>query len=493
MKHNIRRQVTAVFITFVSALLFLSLIISTLFLGEYYVKNKEAKLVDAYRAIDKAASADTLTAESTIELLNQKVEVSNLSFVVLPQNAKEAGLSATPNEQKRKELLLQLSGYLMGINQQTGELLVKTQQYEIHKAEDAVNADEYLEMWGTLSDGSSFILRTPLESINQNVLLSIRFFTYIMLILLLLASVVVWLISRRLTDPIMELARISSRMADLDFEAEYTSGGNNEIGILGENFNRMSKRLESAISELKNANYELQKDIEQKEKTEQMRTEFVGNVSHELKTPIALIQGYAEGLKDGISDDPQSREFYCDVIIDEANKMNQLVKNLLTLNQMELGKDEISYSRFNIIELIQGIVESSEIVIRQKEITVQFSQTEPMYVWADEFKAEQVIRNYFSNALNHASGEKIVDIRAEHRENGRTRVSVFNTGRQIADEDIERIWDKFYKIDKAHTREYGGNGIGLSIVKAIMEAFRCDYGVNNYQNGVVFWFELEEE
>lgn len=493
MKHTMRRQVTAVFTIFVSVLLFLSLIISTLFLGEYYIKNKQSKLIDTYKTLDKAASNDTLMENKTIELLNQKVEVSNLSFVIIPENSDEQGLFAAPNEKKRKELLMQLSGYLMGLNQQNGELLVQTDSYEIHKAEDAVNADEYLEMWGTLSDGSSFILRSPLESINQNVLLSIRFFTYIMLILLLVASVVVWVISRRLTDPILELAQISSCMADLDFEAKYTSGGDNEIGILGENFNRMSRRLESAISELKNANYELQQDIAQKEKTEQMRTEFVGNVSHELKTPIALIQGYAEGLKDGIIEDAQSREFYCDVIIDEANKMNLLVKNLLTLNQMELGKEEISYSRFDVVELIEGIVESSDIVIRQKEITVQIQATRPMYVWADEFKVEQVIRNYFSNAINHACDEKIIDIRAEHRENGRCRISVFNTGKQIADEDIDRIWDKFYKIDKAHTREYGGNGIGLSIVKAIMEAFRCDYGVNNYQNGVVFWFELEEE
>lgn len=119
----------------------------------------------------------------------------------------------------------------------------------------------------------------------------------------------------------MELAKLSESMADLNFDEKYTSGGSNEIGILGENFNKMSRQLEMTISELKRANNQLQQDIEQKEKMEDMRNEFLGNVSHELKTPLALIQGYAEGLKEGVNDDPESREFYCDVIMDEAGKM----------------------------------------------------------------------------------------------------------------------------------------------------------------------------
>ena len=141
--------------------------------------------------------------------------------------------------------------------------------------------------------------------------------------------------------------------------------------VLGENFNIMSERLERTVSELKSANYELQKDIEKKEKMETMRTEFIGNVSHELKTPIALIQGYAEGLKEGISEDPESRAFYCDVIIDEATKMNKLVKNLLTLNQLEVGKEEVSFERFDVMELIRGIVQSCDILVQQKGADVR--------------------------------------------------------------------------------------------------------------------------
>lgn len=209
----------------------------------------------------------------------------------------------------------------------------------------------------------------------------------------------------------MELATLSQKMADLDFDAKYTSGGSNEIGVLGENFNRMSERLEQTISNLKEANYKLQKDIEQKEKRENMRSEFLGNVSHELKTPIALIQGYAEGLKEGVNDDPESREFYCEVIMDEAGKMNRMVKNLLALNQLEFGEDDVQFERFDITSLISGVLQSLDILIEQKEAQVIFRHKNPVYVWADEFKVEQVVRNYVNNALNHIDGEKVIEIK----------------------------------------------------------------------------------
>ena len=288
----------------------------------------------------------------------------------------------------------------------------------------------------------------------------------------------------------MELATLSQKMADLDFDAKYTSGGSNEIGVLGENFNRMSERLEQTISNLKEANYKLQKDIEQKEKRENMRSEFLGNVSHELKTPIALIQGYAEGLKEGVNDDPESREFYCEVIMDEAGKMNRMVKNLLALNQLEFGEDDVQFERFDITSLISGVLQSLDILIEQKEAQVIFRHKNPVYVWADEFKVEQVVRNYVNNALNHIDGEKVIEIKIT-QENDMAKITVFNTGMPIPEEDLPHIWEKFYKVDKARTREYGGNGIGLSIVKAIMDSFGKGYGAINHTNGVEFWFELD--
>lgn len=147
-----------------------------------------------------------------------------------------------------------------------------------------------------------------------------------------------------------------------------------------------------------------------------MRTDFLSNVSHELKTPIALIQGYAEGLKEGITDDPESMEFYCDVIMDEANKMNTMVKRLLTLNQIEFGNDEPEMERFDINELIASVADANAIRAGQKNMSIVFdNRSEHNFVWADEYKTEEVLTNYISNALNHCDGKRAIEVRTENQ------------------------------------------------------------------------------
>ena len=234
---------------------------------------------------------------------------------------------------------------------------------------------------------------------------------------------------------------------------------------------------------------ELQKDIEQKVQIDEMRKEFLSHVSHELKTPIALIQGYSEGLKDNILDDEESKEFYCDVIADEAKKMNRMVQKLLTLNQIEFGNNQVNMERFDITEMIRNMVESSKILVEKQGVTIIFDEPE-MHVWADEFMIEEVVNNYLSNARNHVTDGGIIKV--SYCQNGNNlRVKVFNTGNHIPQEDIDKLWVKFYKVDKARTREYGGSGIGLSIVEATMKAHGRDYGVANVEGGVEFYFEVE--
>ena len=234
---------------------------------------------------------------------------------------------------------------------------------------------EFLEIWGTLDDGVNFIVRSPIESIQKSIALSNRFYLMVALGVCVIGAAFIAFLAKRLTKPLTELTEISRRMANLDFDVKYTSGGEAEIGVLGHNFNQMSETLEQTISELKTANNELQKDIEKKEEIDEMRKEFLSNVSHELKTPIALIQGYAEGLQDNINDDEESRQFYCDVIIDEAGKMNQMVKKLLTLNQLEFGNDQVNMERFDLTSLIQGVIQSSQILAQQAEVEIMFHQT----------------------------------------------------------------------------------------------------------------------
>lgn len=485
IKRSIKKQMVAMFTGLIILILGLIFVINSNFLEHYYTSRKTVEMQEMYQLIDDALKDNSINDESVQNSIWRKIQRNNV-FVLVMNEDREIVLETM--QEQNGTMYLQLMGYIFGKN--TGTPVVSTDRYEIYKAERPDNSGGYLEMFGVISDDYLFLMQSPLASIQDSAGIANRFLIYVGCMALVFGALFVWFFSKRITNPILELAELSQRMTNLDFNARYTSGGVDEIGILGENFNSMSKRLQETISELKSANNQLQKDIEQKEKIENMRTEFLGNVSHELKTPLALIQGYAEGLKEGVNDDPESREFYCDVIMDEADKMNKMVRNLLVLNQLEFGSEELDVQRFDIVRLIKGVLASCDILIQQAEASVDFIADEEVFVWADEFKTEQVIRNYLTNAIHHVDNEKRIEIRVIRKEDT-VRVTVFNSGKPIPEEDVAKLWDKFYKVDKAHTREYGGNGIGLSIVKAIMESFHQAYGVKNFDNGVAFWFELD--
>lgn len=484
IKPSIRSQFAWIFIGLMAGTVVLCLFINNVFLGEYYVRTKTDIIYGAYESIRDAAGDGTYNMSSFQEKIEEVCRGNNITLYIMDANSRSVFVSGNGGQELERRLI----GYVFGIPVGEVTVLERGEDYSLQRT--GTGDSGYLEMYGRLSTGISFIMRTPLESIRQSAMLANRFFAYVGCLGTLMGGFIIWLVSRKITKPILELNAISERMVNLDFEVKYQGGAHNEMDLLGENINKLSVSLEKAISELKTANNELQKDIEKREKIDEMRKEFLSNVSHELKTPIALIQGYAEGLKEGINDEPESRNFYCEVIMDEAAKMNAMVKKLLELNELEFGNDVVSMERFDITALISNYIQSASILARQSGITVRQEEAPSIYVWADEYKVEEVFMNYFSNAINHCGGEKIIAVKLAQKE-GRVRISVFNTGDPIPEEALGQIWDKFYKVDKARTREYGGSGVGLSIVKAIMEAMNQKYGVENYSNGVLFWFELE--
>lgn len=375
-------------------------------------------------------------------------------------------------------------------NQKEKSLLQSSQQYNIYRVFDNRMNSQYIELYGILDNDSTIYLRTNLESMQESVSIANKFLGFVGFFASLIGVILMYFISKSFTKPILDLSDIAKRMSNLDFDAKYNVNTVDEIGTLGTSINRLSEKLERTISELKSANNELETDIIKKTEIDEMRKEFLSNVSHELKTPIALIQGYAEGLKENINEDEESRDFYCEVIIDEADKMNQMVKKLLTLNQIEFGNNQMNIERFDIITVLESVITSTEILFKQKNVTLQFNHTDPIYVWADEYMIEEVIMNYISNALNHVADANIIKVNIV-RKQGIVRISIFNTGRNIPEDEIDNIWVKFYKVDKARTREYGGSGIGLSIVKAIMTSMNQKCGVINREDGVEFWLELD--
>ena len=481
IKKSIKARLIVTFVGIVVIAFVLIALSNSFLLERYYVAKKTDAIQDVYEKLNRY---DSLTSDKVQSLKSICIE-KNISWVILDTNHSEI---LDYDSRNANRLYASLFGYITGVAPAKSSTLEETDNYTLE-----VNRDmdmDYLDMWGMLDNNNVFLIRLPMAGISDSIQISNMFYLYTGMIVVAISILAIWFLSQRLTKPLEELTDISIRMSNLDFNAKYESGGEDEIGVLGQNFNKMSKELEQTISELKTANNELQKDIEKKERIDDMRKEFLSNVSHELKTPIALIQGYAEGLKECINDEAESRDFYCEVIIDEAAKMNNMVKKLLTLNQLEFGNDQISMECFDLTELVRGVVNSAQLLADQKDAQILFVQDTSVYVWGDEFKIEEVVTNYVSNAINHIDGERKIEIKMQRRE-GHIRLSVFNTGKPIPEEDIDKIWIKFYKVDKARTREYGGSGIGLSIVKAIMESMNQKFGVKNYENGVEFWFELE--
>ena len=492
---SIRTKITVAF----AALMILTVVgvwlANTLFLQYYYIIYKRQTLQTVYATINEIWDENIFEAETEEERqtawedimpsLQKITDTYGISYLIADSSWTKCRASGSNVDIQVKRLQGYIYRSALEEDYNFDEKIVTQMVYYPDMG------SYYLECWGTLDGGYPFIISVPLESIRESVAISNRFLMYIGAICIVIGSVLVFIISSSVTKPIRKLTVISQKIGELDFETKYQGREHDEIGVLGANMNQLSERLDTTITELKNANLELQKDIEHRNQLDEMRRDFISNVSHELKTPIALIQGYAEGLSDGMAEDEESRAFYCEVIADEADKMNKMVRKLLTLNQMEYGSNQITINRFEISELIRGVIANSHLLLEQNEIVVDNEIRDNLYVYGDEFQIEEVVSNYFSNAIHYCLNDKRIHVYAEEGEHA-VRFCVHNTGNPIPEESLNQVWVKFYKVDKARTREYGGSGIGLSIVKAIMDAHNQPFGVFNTEDGVTFWFELEK-
>ena len=381
-------------------------------------------------------------------------------------------------------------------NKANREIVSSDENVVIQRVNDKYNNISYILLSGKLDNGYELYISIPAIPIEESVQISNQTLILIGIIILLISGFIASYISKKFTQPIVQLNNITNKMARLDFSQKYRNlDTNDEINELGKNINIMSDKLESTIKQLRENNSELEKDIEEKSKIDEMRKQFISDVSHELKTPIALIQGYAEGLIENVNTDDESRKFYAEVILDESNKMDRLVKQLLELMKLEYGKREFNNEKFDIVELINEDIRKCKVMLEENKIDIKFEHDIEVQVFADSFYIDQVITNYLTNAIKHAkeiNGIKqiVVNIDINDRTN-KIRVSVFNTGDNISEEAILKIWGRFYKEDTSRNRADGGTGIGLALVKAIMTNYKNDYGVINKENGVEFYFELD--
>lgn len=522
--HSLREEFTLLFFVLMAGMVLVIYLANSFFLEKFYIRNKQQALVNAYSSINAAAKANEITSdEFDVELLQITSRDSigciimsdesrtmkcyaqdpgtmlrrmwdNLLYDEESEEAASSASSAAGSAGSSESAAAASTTGTVPEDSDTRYQVVKTisasASQRLQVVLDTRTNSQSMEMWGILGDGSFYLLRTPIESITNDTRIANQFILYVGILAIIGGVFIAMALGNRISRPIRALSDISQRMKQLDFSARYEGKDQNEIGELGDNINDLSSTLEQTISELKTANNQLQRDLQQKEQVETFQREFISNVTHELKTPIALIQGYAEGLQDAVADDEESRQFYTEVIIDEAGKMNQMVLKLLALTHLEFGQTDVNIEHFDAVEMINSYLSSAGLLAKDKDVKVNVQKSAPILVWSDRFLTEEVFQNYYSNALNHVEGDKVIDIKFTKKENA-VRISVFNTGKPIPEDSLDRIWEKFYKVDKARTRAYGGSGVGLSIVKAIMDLLHQNYGVINYDNGVEFWFELD--
>ena len=550
MKRSIKWKFTFTFIIVIVCCIGSIFIFNKLFLEKLYINDKKEIIKKSYYALEngiteaysmgynlsdlfkKRRSTNDETAESSLtRFIRELQEIYGVTTVLMDSENKVYSLFQNNSMFERRiknyifndaandnlKIIEKTDKYTIIISKPTREIISRqgvasggpSEYYESkgpsvrpnsegnrYRPANNIVRNSDLECFGFLSDDSTaFFLTIPVGSIREPIELFNRVLIIISICAIIIGSIAIYLISNKLVSPLLKLSELSKKMSKLEFENKYEGNSQDEIGVLGNSMNDLSLKLEKSIRELKNANIKLKQDLEKKEQLDLMRQEFVANVSHELKTPISLIEGYAEGLEiEGIADSKEQRDYYISVIKDEASKMNSIVRDLLDLSALERGMEDLEIERINLKEIVDSVSKNFAIKIKDKDIKLKNTISADVFVWTDGYKLEEVIRNYLSNAINHVDSNGIVEINGKQIDDTKYRIGVSNSGVQLSDDDRVKVWEKFYKVDKAHTREYGGTGLGLSIVKAIAEQLKTSFGCNNVDinghTGVEFYFDL---
>lgn len=435
---------------------------NTIYLEKFYIKNKKEKLVELGQIL--------IDPKYVIDFQNLEMH-SNVAILIkrtdeLYKLEKEAVL---PKEEI-DEIIVQLKNNEYVFKEITlldyrGKVLILFMPYM---------RDRYIE------------IITPLSFIQEGLEISTRYHLLIIVLALIIGSSMSFVFSKKMTDPILELKEITHRISLLDFNIKFEKERKDEIGELGYAINKMGGTLEKNIDEINKVNKKLMEDIENEKRLDKLRKEFIASVSHELKTPIAIIQGYAQGLMENIAETEEDRNFYCEIIVEESLKMDSLVKELLLITQMDSGYFKIEKEKVDLYQMIKDIRDKYS----SKNREIKYIGEKDIFAYCDEKYIDRVLENLVVNALKYSTGDREVTITVEDIEN-RYKVIISNESENLSEDDLENIWTPFYRVNKARDRD--GHGLGLAIVRGILENHKSNFGVYITEKNIInFWFELEK-
>ncbi len=512
IKSTLSKKLILLFSAILISVVALNVCISMVMLEKVYFHSKISDMKSSYETLNAECGKDA-SKENITRAVKELISYNNMRVFIWDENDNliidsvpilriedaageqpDLPMPPSPDDGKRREHPERRKGefFIFNADVKKSDLIFENNDYSIISFSNFDNlGQKSLYLRGTLHEGLKVLLQVPISPMKEAVTISNYISIIIGIIVLIIGVLIVLIAAKRIARPVTELSKIADAMQNLDFSKKYKGNRNDEIGSLGKSVNMLSEKLESTIGELKEKNEMLQRDNELKEHIDEMRREFIANASHELKTPAALILGYAEGLKDNIAADEEARAMYTDVIIDETKKMDQIIRQMLDLMELEEKKEVLNAEIFSLNELANDVLQSCRVLMENKNVSLKCS-FDDVSVSGDSRRIYQAALNYVTNAVNHVDENRIIEVKVKD-EGECAYFGVYNSGKEIPKEDTDRIWEKFYKIDKARTREYGGTGLGLSIVSSVIKLHKGQYGVINCGSGVEFYFRLRKE
>lgn len=470
MMKSIRSKLFLIFLVFMVSLVAFGILLNGFFLEKYYIYKNEEIFVDISERIENEYASGKKNITNFIGEIDRVEGVSTIitdkNFTVKynsffqkgdPENLKvpgEVSQLVTANDYDKSK------GYIYSVVEKTS---VETPKLVYIKK---------------LNGGDVLILRKQMKGIKESVVIANEFYIFAGAIIICFGSIFIFFFSKSITKPIAEMSKVAEGISNLDFQKRITYNSKDEIGNLGDSINNISMKLSENMEVLK-------EDVER-------RKELVRNMSHELKTPIAVIKGYAEGLKFGVADNEEKREKYCNIISDECTRMDSMVRELLNLSMLESGSFQLKQEDIDLNKLVSNILSRLEKEILKAGVKVEVQSLDKIIGCGDPELIDRAISNYVINGINHAEGLKEIRISMDYTAKG-VRLSVYNSGKNIKPENMDNLWEIFYKVDKARSRQYGGHGLGLAIVKLIMELHQGTYGVSNKEGGVEFFIEIPKK
>ncbi|MEG1481711.1 HAMP domain-containing sensor histidine kinase [Clostridium sp.] len=490
MNSTLSKKLFVVTSVFLVCFIALTLLFQTFIFEDFYEKKKTTALTDAIESFSKEHSFEFSNPNALYPALKEFEDDNNSKIAIFSLDGKLRYIST--NLENDKEDINMLSEFCSSI------LKNKDILFKLFTTEKPIATTFYSDNKKNIGVASAISVNSKDDSIVLSVS-SIQpiieasnvineFYVYMFIGILFICLIISSIFASLVTHPLKKINCVANKMSKMDFSEKCDTNRDDEIGNLAKTLNFLSTNLQASLQDLKEKNKKLENDIEKERKLEIMRKDFVASVSHELKTPIGIIEGYAEGIKDGIVSG-NDEGLYLETIIDECQKMSKLVSNMLELSKLESGVIEPQLEVFNVNRLINKVVNTLKPDCEERNLTVSFEpHTDYSYINADIFQMEQVLTNVLTNAIKYTESYKKIFITINSYNEDLFRISVLNYGSVIPEGENINLFNKFYKLDKSRTRNSNSTGLGLAIVKNILDLHNFKYDLRNVPAGVIFEF-----